>query len=61
MLYNMIILQIFSVSESISHSPDWPQMHYIAKDDLELPIYAPPCPNYVVLRTEFSSLYNATN
>lgn len=46
MLYNMykydiIILQIFSVSECISCSPDWPQIHDTGEDDLELPIRTP--------------------
>lgn len=63
MLYNMykydiIILQIFSVSECISRSPDWPQIHDTGEDDLELPIRAPACLLYEVLGTALSSLSN---
>lgn len=57
-----MILQIFSVSEDISCSPDWPQIHDVGEDDLELPICAhPACLLYEVLRTALSSLYNTIN
>lgn len=49
--YDIIILQIFSVSEGISCSPDGPQIHDIGEDDLELPIRAPVCLLYEVLGT----------
>lgn len=63
MLYNMykydiIILQIFSVSECTSCSPDWPQIHDTGEDDLELPFRAPACLLYEVLGTALSSLSN---
>lgn len=60
--YDTIVLQIFSVSKSISCSPDWPQIQDIGEDDLELPICAPAaCLLYEVLGTALSSLYNTIN
>lgn len=59
--YDTIVLQIFSVSKSISYSPDWPQIQDIGEDDLELPISAPACLLYEVLGTALSSLYNTIN
>lgn len=55
------MLQAFSVLENGLGSPDWAQIHYIAQDDCNLPIYAPLCPTYVVLGTDLSSLYNISN
>lgn len=57
--YDIIILQIFSVSECISCSPDWPQIYDTGESDLEPPIRAPACLLYEVLGTALSSLYNS--
>lgn len=59
--YDIIVPQIFSVSKSISFSPDWPQIQDIDEDDLELPIRTPACLLYEVLGTAFSSWYNTIN
>lgn len=59
--YDIIILQIFSVSEGISCSPDCPQIHDIGEDDFELPIHAPAYLLYEVLGTALNSLYKTIN